>query len=321
MGANVDYRTSATIAVAGEIDKVTVALVAGTTYTLEMLGVSSLGIAGSLGDPSLRLLGPSGNIIATDDDSGAGFDSTLTFTAATTGNYTLQLSAIGGLTGAYALQGAVVSGAAMQAGNSYVVSNASTIVLEGAGGVGQDIVKASISFALSTGSEVEVLRTTNDQGRAAINLTGNEFNQTIVGNSASNIIDGKAGADVLVGGAGVDRLIGGLGDDVLTGGTGADTFIVGAGSGHDHITDFRKDIIDVNGVAGVDDFSDLTIANDGGNAVISWGSGDSLTLDGIKADALSAADFAFASAAATVGSVSVQLLGVGDHSAGMSFGF
>jgi phospholipase/lecithinase/hemolysin len=322
MGANVDYTSNASIAAVGEVDRVTVALAVGTTYTLEMLGMSSLGAPGSLGDPSLRLLGPNGIIIGTNDDSGAGFDATLTFTTATTGNYTLELSAIGGLTGSYALQGAVVGGAAMQAGNSYVVSNASTVVLEGAGGVGQDVVRSSVSFALSTGSEIEVLRTTNDQGRAIINLTGNEFNQTIIGNSAANIIDGKAGADALVGGAGADRLTGGLGDDIITGGTGADMFIVGVGSGHDHITDFRRDIIDVNGVAGVDDFSDLTIANVGGNAVISWGTGDNLTLDGVKASALSAADFAFAaSAAATVASVSVELLGVTDHHAELGLGY
>jgi phospholipase/lecithinase/hemolysin len=323
MGANVDYRASASIAAAGEVDRVTVALVAGTTYTLEMLGVSSLGTPGGLGDPSLRLLGPSGNVIGMNDDSGAGFDATLTFTAATTGNYTLELSAIGSLTGAYALQGTAVSGAAMQAGNTYAVSNAATVVLEGAGGVGQDVVKASVSFALSAGSEIEVLRTTNDQGRTAINLTGNDFNQTIVGNSGANILDGKAGADALVGGAGADRLIGGAGDDFLTGGAGIDTYVFGGGSGHDHITDFaRREVIAINGVAGVDDFSDLTIVNVGSNAVISWGTGDTVTLDGVRATSLSAADFSFAaSAAATMGPVSLELLGVSDHHSASSLGF
>ena len=323
LGSNVDYRTSASISVPGEVDKLTVSLVAGTTYTIEMLGMSSLGTAGSLGDPSLRLLGPGGNLIGTNDDSGAGFDATLTFTAAATGNYTLALSAIGSLTGSYALQGAVLSGAAMQAGNTYVVSSASIVVLEGAGGVGQDVVKASVGYALSAGSEIEVLRTTNDQGKAAINLTGNEFGQTMIGNSGANILDGKAGADVLGGGAGSDRLSGGLGDDILTGGAGTDSFIFGTGSGDDHITDFtRKEIIAVNGVAGVDSFSDLTIINAGGSAVISWGTGDSITLDGVKASALSAADFSFAaSAAASVTPVSLELLGVIDQHSRLDFAF
>ena len=323
MGSNIDFRTNAAISAAGEIDSYILSLVAGTTYTFEMLGTSSLGTPGSLGDPSLRLLGPSGNLIGSNDDSGAGFDATLTFTAATTGNCTVQLSAVGGLTGTYAFQCAVVGGAAMQSGNTYVVNNASLIVLEGAGGTGQDVIKASIGFTLGAGSEIEVLRTTNDQGKTAINLTGNEFNQTIVGNSGANILDGKAGADVLLAGAGADRLIGGSGADFLTGGAGVDRFIFGAGSGQDHITDFtRKEVIAIEGVAGIDNFSDLTIVNVAGNAVISWGTGDTITLDGVRASALSAVDFSFsASVAPNFAPVSLQLLGRADHEAASDFWF
>ena len=205
--AEVDYRLTGSIGVAGEVDRVVVSLVAGTTYTLDMLGVSSLGTAGSLADPSLRLVGPKGAVFRSDSDSGAGFDATVTFTAATTGNYTIELTGTGSPTGTYVLQAAVVGGAAALAGNTYTVSSASTVVLEGAGGVGQDVVKASVSYALSSGSEVEVLRTTNDKGKTAINLTGNEFSQTIVGNSASNVLEGKAGADTFIGGAGKDVFV------------------------------------------------------------------------------------------------------------------
>lgn len=205
--AEVDYRMSASISVAGEVDKLVVSLVAGTTYTLDMLGVSSLGTAGSLADPSLRLLGPNGSVFGSNADDGAGFDSTLTFTAATTGNYTIELFGTGTPTGTYVLQAAVIGGAATLAGNSYTINNAATVVLEGAGGVGQDVVKASVSYALSEFSEIEVLRTTNDKGKTAINLTGNEFGQTIVGNAGSNVLEGKAGADVLTGGAGKDVFV------------------------------------------------------------------------------------------------------------------
>ncbi|HVJ70663.1 MAG TPA: SGNH/GDSL hydrolase family protein [Sphingomicrobium sp.] len=315
LGADVDYRTTATISAPGESDGYIVSLVAGTTYTFEMLGTSSLGIPGSLGDPTLSLLGPGGNLIATNDDSGAGFDATLTFTAATTGMCTVQLSGVGSLTGSYVFQCAVVDGAAMQAGNTYIVNNASVIVLEGAGGTGQDVVKASVGFSLSAGSEIEVLRTTSDQGKTAINLTGNEFNQTIVGNSGANILNGKEGADVLLAGAGTDRLIGGSGDDFLTGGAGIDTFIFGVGSGHDHIVDFaRKEVIAINGVLGIDSFSDLTIVSVGGSAVISWGTGDTITVDGVRASALSAADFSFSAAAASnAAPANLQLLGAENH--------
>ncbi|HEX6375690.1 MAG TPA: hypothetical protein VFZ91_08205 [Allosphingosinicella sp.] len=107
-----------------------------------------------------------------------------------------------------------------------------------------------------------------------------------------------AGNDTLIGGKGNDTLVGGGGDDLLTGSQGEDTFVFGPASGDDHITDFaKKDVIAINGVAGVDDFSDLTIVNVGGSAVISWGTGDSITLDGYKASKLSAADFSFGATA------------------------
>lgn len=107
------------------------------------------------------------------------------------------------------------------------------------------------------------------------------------------------GNDTLVGGKGNDTLNGGGGDDVLTGSQGEDVFVFGPASGDDHVTDFaKKDTIAILGVAGVDDFSDLTIVSSGGSAVISWGTGDSITLDGYKASKLSAADFSFGPAPA-----------------------
>jgi phospholipase/lecithinase/hemolysin len=202
--AEVDYKTTASITVAGEVDQLVVAMVAGTTYTFDMLGMSSLGVTGSLADPSLKLLDAAGTLVASDDDSGAGFDATCTYAAAGTGNYTLQACAVGSVTGAYTLQAAVVSGAANEAGNSYAVNNAATLVLEGAGGLGEDIVLASTSYALSAGSEIEVLRTTNDRGKTAINLTGNEFDQLLIGNAGTNRLDGKGGADTLIGSGGKD---------------------------------------------------------------------------------------------------------------------
>ena len=66
---------------AGEVDKLVIATVSGTTYRFEMLGMSSLGTAGALGDPALRLLGPSGNVLGVNANDGAGFDAMLSFTA------------------------------------------------------------------------------------------------------------------------------------------------------------------------------------------------------------------------------------------------
>jgi len=212
-GADVDYQVKTTIGAAGEVDSTSIYLVAGTTYTFEMLGTSSLGTTGSLGDTKLSLVNSSGGVVAQDDDSGMGFDSSLTFTATTSGVYTLKASAVGALTGSYTLDAAVVSGAAMQA-NTYIVSTASTVVLEGAGGVGQDVVKTSVSYALAAGSEIEVLRTTNDKGKTAIKLTGNDFGQTLIGNAASNVLEGKGGVDKLTGLAGKDTFV--LSKDAVT---------------------------------------------------------------------------------------------------------
>ena len=232
-GADVDYALTASIAVGGEVDKLVMALVAGTQYRFDMLGVSSLATPGTLADPSLSLLNPAGTVAGSDADSGAGFDAVLLFNPAASGNYTLQLSAVGTLTGAYALQATVMGGAAMQAGNIYTVSSAGTLVLEGAGGVGQDVVKASVSYALAAGSEIEQLSTTNAKGKTAIDLTGNEFGQQIVGNAGANVLEGKGGADT------------------LTGGAGKDVFVLGGGTA-DRITDYGQgDVVDVSQILSV----------------------------------------------------------------------
>jgi phospholipase/lecithinase/hemolysin len=207
MGAKVDYSVTATIDAPSEVDRLTVSLVAGTTYTLEMLGVSSLGTSGSLGDPRLRLIGPDGSLIGADDDSGVGFDPTLTFTVATSGNYTLELSAVGSVTGTYSLQAAASAGTALTTSNTYVVYSSSTVVIEGAGGIGQDVIRASVSYALSPGSEIEFLQTIRPSAKTGINLTGNEFAQTLIGNSGANVLEGKGGADILYGYRGNDRFV------------------------------------------------------------------------------------------------------------------
>jgi Ca2+-binding RTX toxin-like protein len=123
--------------------------------------------------------------------------------------------------------------------------------------------------------------------------TGGSGPITTYGDVASELGE-AAGNDNLNGGKGDDILVGGGGDDMLTGAQGEDTFVFGPASGDDHVTDFaKKDVIAINGVAGVDSFSDLNIVNVGGSAVISWGTDDSVTLDGYKASKLSAADFSF----------------------------
>jgi Ca2+-binding RTX toxin-like protein len=107
-----------------------------------------------------------------------------------------------------------------------------------------------------------------------------------------------AGNDSLNGGNGNDTLYGGRGNDTLTGGAGDDRFVIEAASGADHITDFSNhDTIVFDPGSGVDSFSDLTLTKVGNSTVISWGTGDSLTIDGVKPNQLHASDFTFAAPA------------------------
>ena len=239
LGADVDYRAAGSIGMAGEVDKVVVAMAAATTYTFQMLGVSSLtdftlgqlgvtlGAGALLGDTTMQVTSSTGVVLKSDDDSGIGLDSVLSFAASSAGNYTLTLDAVGSLTGQYVMT-ATLSGAAMLTGNSYSVGSASTLVLEAAGGVGQDSILASVSYALAPGSEIELLQTSSTKGKGAINLTGNEFAQTIIGNASANVLQGRGGADTLYGGGGNDR------------------FVLESGS-IDHIMDYGKgDVVDVS---------------------------------------------------------------------------
>jgi hypothetical protein len=85
----------------------------------------------------------------------------------------------------------------------------------------------------------------------------------------------------------------------MTGGLHADRFIIEADSGDDIITDFKGvDTIVFEPSSGVDDFSDLTLtAAPGNSTLISWGTGDSILVQGVKPHQLGASDFEFGAAA------------------------
>ncbi|MGY4329365.1 Ca2+-binding RTX toxin-like protein [Bradyrhizobium sp. LB7.2] len=120
--------------------------------------------------------------------------------------------------------------------DTYLVENAGDIIIE-AVGAGIDQVATSVSFVLRTGQEVERLTTMGSATTADINLTGNEFGQTLVGNAGMNRLDGKSGADLMYGMAGNDvyipdnagdrvyEAIGGGSDQVAT----SISFVLGTG--------------------------------------------------------------------------------------------
>ena len=114
------------------------------------------------------------------------------------------------------------------------------------------------------------------------------------------------GNDTLNGGNGNDGLYGGHGNDTLTGGSGDDRFVIQASSGNDRITDFSNhDTIVFEASSGVDSFSDLTLTKVGSNTMITWGTTDSLTVDGVKPNQLHASDFSFVASAAAAATAPV----------------
>ena len=87
------------------------------------------------------------------------------------------------------------------------------------------------------------------------------------------------------------------GDEYLTGSTGSDLFVISQPIGNDVIYNFNalsgQDPIMV-GFDQVTNFSDLQIADDAnGNAVVTVGSEETITLHGVDATALTASNFVF----------------------------
>ncbi|HEV2865608.1 MAG TPA: calcium-binding protein [Allosphingosinicella sp.] len=94
-----------------------------------------------------------------------------------------------------------------QAGDdTYIVDNALDEIYESASNGGADTVITSISYILPE-TPVETLMTSNAAGTAAINLTGNQYDNNLIGNEGANILDGSYGIDTMSGGGGNDTYI------------------------------------------------------------------------------------------------------------------
>jgi Ca2+-binding RTX toxin-like protein len=106
--------------------------------------------------------------------------------------------------------------------DTYIVDNIGDIVRD-SGSSAFDLVRTTITYSLANLPAIEVLTLA---GKAAINGTGNNSNNSIIGNSGANKLAGVAGDDNLTGAEGNDTLDGGVGNDSMLGGAGNDTFIV-----------------------------------------------------------------------------------------------
>lgn len=113
----------------------------------------------------------------------------------------------------------------------YFVDNVSDVVVELAG-EGTDTVNSSITFSISSLTNIENLEVT---GTSAINATGNSLDNTLIGNSGVNTLTGNAGHDVLDGDAGADRMVGGSGNDSYFIDNTGDVVVENASEGTDSV--------------------------------------------------------------------------------------
>lgn len=128
---------------------------------------------------------------------------------------------------------------------------------------------------------------------SSVELNGLGGDDVLIGSSvAHSSLLGGTGHDVLIGGASADYLTGESGNDDLTGGAGADSFYFADGFGRDVIRDFESgvDRIEMTGVSGLDNFSQLSIAAGELGAEISF-AGQTIVLQGVDAALVSASDF------------------------------
>jgi Ca2+-binding RTX toxin-like protein len=158
--------------------------------------------------------------------------------------------------------------------DTYYVDNARDRVVERAG-EGIDTVVSKVTWTL--GEAIENLTLT---GTGKINGYGNALD---------NVLTGAAGANVLSGGLGDDRLTGGAGADTLYGGAGADVFVFARGSGKDVIADWGAgDVIDVSAL--LQPGRTPTLRQSGTSTLISFATGETITLKNVAVGSLSHSD-------------------------------
>jgi hypothetical protein len=119
-------------------------------------------------------------------------------------------------------------------------------------------------------------------------VTGEADLDFLCGGIGNDLLVGNEGADTLVGEAGNDTISGASENDLLSGGDGSDRFDFAATDGVDIVTDFT-DGLDRIGLKGLT-FSQFSISQVGSDTKLVAGS-LSVTLQGVNASAIGAADF------------------------------
>ncbi|MFZ2994707.1 family 16 glycosylhydrolase [Sphingobium sp.] len=167
--------------------------------------------------------------------------------------------------------------------DAYIVNSADDQVIEAVGG-GKDTIVSMVSYTLAAGQEVETLQFGSGAGSASLNLTGNEFANTLIGNGGNNILDGGAGAD---------SMRGGKGDDTYYVDNVGDVVIEAAGEGNDTIAttiDFSlATVANVENLQAADRTikTPLKLTGNALNNVLTGNAGDNIIDGGAGADTMS----------------------------------
>jgi Ca2+-binding RTX toxin-like protein len=196
------------------------------------------------------------------------------------------------------------------AGDDIIKGNGGNDIL--IGGDGRDaIFGGDDNDTIDGGNDSDALRGDNGDdsisgGSGNDNLRGGEGNDVLDGGADNDRLEGGNGNDDVSGGsghdwvfgdAGMDTVSGGEGRDNLTGGADADVFVFETNTNHDTILDFEDglDMIDLTGLsgAGITQFTDLVITDDGVNATIALDGGNTVTVNNTLAVDLDATDFLF----------------------------
>jgi Ca2+-binding RTX toxin-like protein/pimeloyl-ACP methyl ester carboxylesterase len=121
-------------------------------------------------------------------------------------------------------------------------------------------------------------------------LHGGKDDDLVLGGIGKDTVLGEVGNDLLEGNEDDDLLYGGQGDDTLRGGEGSDSFVLAPGNGSDIIQDF-EDGIDLLQLDGGLAFENLTLIEESGITVITFGNQRLALVSGVASSLLTREDF------------------------------
>jgi len=183
------------------------------------------------------------------------------------------------------------------AGNDAIHSFGGADIIIGGEGIDTALFTAGPGVVLDLDEEGNGVASVNAPDGAVLdqvfgfeNINGS--NNASSPNGGNDVLSGNSGANTLNGQAGDDVLNGEGGNDVLIGGAGADTFTFGLDFGDDVVQDFEIGLDQLQfGELGPDFGDALDIAQDGNDALITFGNEGSVRLSGINSNDLSDDDF------------------------------